>query len=131
MMYAWASIKMNSLWPMKEDRLKNGLIFHGKIVVIILDGVEQQIVEHVDARSKMTRSGKKSYHTVTKLVGVNPYGVPMIISKSYLPCSDLSVCNMQEVLSLLKQLGEDESVGGDPAFIGLDDMIDASLVVAE
>ena len=127
-MHTWALTSLQNIWPMKEERLKNALLFHGKIVVIILDGVEQQIVEHIDARSKLTRSGKKSYHTVTKLVGVNPYGVPMLIS--YIPCADLSICQMQEVLSLLKELGPEESVGGDPAFIDLDDMIEASLVVA-
>jgi hypothetical protein len=54
--------------PAKEERLKDGVEFYGKIVTLVIDGVEQEIVSSVDKKiSKITFSGKKNYHTLTKL----------------------------------------------------------------
>lgn len=54
------------------------------IIVMIVDGSEQQILESVVKRkSNITFSGKKKLHTFTKLIGVAPNGRIWFISKSY------------------------------------------------
>ena len=70
--------------PPKEDRLQNAVQFFNHNIVMIVDGVEQEIVTHVSkGDAKFTRSGKKAKNTVTKLAGVNPYGKLMWFTESY------------------------------------------------
>jgi hypothetical protein len=61
------------LFPSREERLRNSVNFRGFVLVMVIDGTEQQMVCHIDKLiSESTRSGKKSTNTITKMAGVNP-----------------------------------------------------------
>ena len=66
-LYNSAQTHFRDAFPTYEQRHNSSVPFYGKKVVLIIDGTEQKIVEHTDSNyAKQTRSGKKSYHTVTK-----------------------------------------------------------------
>jgi len=88
--------------------------------------VEQQIVEHVNNdQAKLTRSGKKSYHTVSKIVGVTPQGKAILFGQTNYPFHDLTLTKLPDVLDVLQRLRCDETIGGDPAFQGLQEFVAA------
>lgn len=117
-------------FPSYEERQKTALQFYGHNIVLILDGTEQKIVEHVrNEIAKKTRSGKKSYHSVSKIVGVTPTGLGRLFGRSHILHHDLPLTVMKENLTgKLDTLKPTESIGGDPAFEGLEEYVNCSVL---
>lgn len=69
---------------------------------------------------KVTFSGKKKYHTFTKLIAVTKEGYIWFVSKSF-PGSnnDINLCNFPSN-KIFKSLSEDEKIAGDDGFKGLE-----------
>jgi len=80
--------------------------------------------------AKTTRSEKAKAHTISKAVLVSPTGRLYGVGKSRQPKSDLSNTVMQDFLEVLLQLKESETVGGDPAYIGLADYVACHVVTS-
>ncbi len=83
-LYAHANCHLSNRWGTSESRLRGAANFYGRKIVMILDGTEQQIVmSTTKSIAKQTRSGKKTYHTLSKLVGVTPNMKLMLYSNTY------------------------------------------------
>jgi hypothetical protein len=121
---------LSGIWGTRESRLNQAALFYGRKIVMVLDGVEQQtVMSTTKSIAKQTRSGKKTYHTLSKLVGVSPNMKLMLFSNTYIPHNDLILCRMPEVISKLKELRKPEAIGGDPAFYGLEDDLEIEVIV--
>lgn len=111
--------------PDLEERQKNSISFYKHIVSMIVDGVEQEIVMKTNKTvAQQTRSGKKQKYTVTKLVGVSPQGKLMFFSRSYRGArNDMNVASEEFTVEMVQKLFDpSETIAGDPAFIGLENV---------
>jgi hypothetical protein len=96
--------------------------FFGANITLIIDGAEHEIYSFTDKRlSYVTFSGKKSYHTLTKLIGVSPTGEILFISKSYPGgMNDLNLVQMPDVLNTIA-VSDEEFILADRGFRGMED----------
>lgn len=105
--------------PTLSERLKSSVEFYGKKASIVVDGVEQEIYSSIDnGISKVTFSGKKGYHTFTKLLFVNPHGKIYLVTDSQ-PGSmnDLNLLTMCDTWKKLN-LSDEEIIMADDGFRG-------------
>ena len=66
------------------QRCQEGIDFKNQWVTIVLDGTEQQIYKPIDNENeKLVYSGKKKYHSLSKLIACSPKGRIYWISQSY------------------------------------------------
>ena len=95
--------------------------FYGGIVTLVIDGAEQEVYSSSDKDLSYTSfSGKKNYHTFSKLIGVSPNGGIMFVSKSFLGgMNDLNLVQMPENLKALK-VDDDEFILADRGFRGME-----------
>lgn len=129
-LYNKALFGLKNIWGTPESRLENSANFYGHKIVLILDGVEQQtVMSTTKSIAKQTRSGKKTYHTLSKMVGVSPDMKLMLFSKTYIPHNDLVLARMPEVMDRLRELRYPEVIGGDPAFYGLEEDLNVTVIV--
>jgi hypothetical protein len=118
-------------FPSYEERQQTAIKFYGHNIILIVDGTEQKIVEHVNnAYANQTRSGKKGYHSCSKIVGVTPTGQARLIGRSYIPHHDFALITMSDCMVKLKTLHSTESIGGDPAFEGLADILPCGVLTS-
>jgi hypothetical protein len=88
---------------------------------MIIDGMEHAIYQSSDTLLKGTTfSGKKGYHTFTKLVGVNKEGKIWFLSKSFPGGISDSNLSQFEENQIYKQLEKEEKIAADLGFQGLE-----------
>jgi len=79
----WVSLQSKLVIPDLNTRIKKGRRLGKYFISVIVDGSEQQILESLSKRKKsVTFSGKKKFHTFTKLIGILPNGRIVFISLS-------------------------------------------------
>jgi len=110
--------------PDYEERKTNAIKFYRYVLVMIIDGVEQEIEMKVNKKvAKLTRSGKKEKYTVTKLAGVSPQGKLMMFSRTYRGAlNDMNLVHNPFTTQLVANLQKGECVGAYKGFIGLEDV---------
>jgi hypothetical protein len=105
-----------------EARCASETCPNGGNITVIIDGAEHEIYSSTDKQlSYVTFSGKKSYHTLTKLIAVSPTGEILFISKSFPGgMNDLNLIQMPEILNAI-QVSDDEFILADRGFRGMED----------
>lgn len=107
--------------PPREQRNSNMVLFDGNIISMIIDGAEQEVYKPMEKNVEQSvYSGKKCYHTFTKLIGVSPNGIIYAISPSYHgSVADITMALMDEN-RWFKMLDSDECIMADKGFRGLE-----------
>jgi hypothetical protein len=127
----WNSLGPKLQFPSLVERIEHGKRLGKYFIVLVIDGSEQQILESVvKKKGNITFSGKKKFHTFTKLIGVAPNGRIWFISKSFPgkrlssqvnilgKVSDINLSEMPENF-IFNLLTEDEWIMADRGFGGL------------
>jgi hypothetical protein len=106
--------------PPKESRAQSAIKFNQKDIVMVVDGAEQATTASKDKNIKAVLfSGKKKYHTFTKLLGVSPKGKVWFVSPSYFgSVNDLNLMQMPEN-AVYEKLTKKEYIAGDKGFRGM------------
>jgi hypothetical protein len=109
-------------FPEESERMLSAQDLFGGNITVIIDGAEHEIYSSTDKQlSYVTFSGKKSYHTLTKLIAVSPTGEILFISKSFPGgMNDLNLIQMPEILNAI-QVSDDEFNLADRGFRGMED----------
>lgn len=106
--------------PNLAIRYKSWFRIENELYSVIIDGLEQRITSSSDKEvSFHSFSGKKKYHSFTKLLGVNQFGKIWFISRSYLgSLNDLNLASFPENF-IFNKLTKKEKIMGDNGFRGL------------
>jgi hypothetical protein len=109
-------------FPPLSERLAQGTMFYSYTVVGAGDGVEQACVMSVDKnKAKLTRSGKKQMHTLTKFVLISVRGICWYFTKSHLGAyNDMNVATLQSTLHDISGLTSEEAFVFDSGYEGLE-----------
>jgi hypothetical protein len=90
----WTSLQSKLEFPGIKTCVEHGRRLGKYFVTVVVDGSEQQILESVNTRKKnVTFSGKKKFHTFTKLIAVLPNGKFVFMSPSQPGKYIIVLCN--------------------------------------
>lgn len=109
-------------FPPLSERLAQGIRFFSYNVVGAGDGVEQTCVMSVEKnKAKLTRSGKKQAHTLTKFVLISVRGICWYFTKSHLGSyNDMNVASLQSTLNNINNLTSEEAFVFDSGYEGME-----------
>jgi hypothetical protein len=105
--------------PSYNERRETFYTYTGKKIAMVIDGVEQFILAPKDKiLNRVSFSGKKRHHTLTKLIVIAPSGKIWFLSKSYFgSITDQNLASMPENSDLVS---ESEWIAADRGFKGLE-----------
>lgn len=106
--------------PSLKERYKSWFKIDDELYTIIIDGMEQRITSSSNKDvSYSSFSGKKKFHSFTKLIGVNRFGNIWFLSGSYLGAlNDLNLVSFPENF-IFRKLLKKEKIMGDNGFKGM------------
>lgn len=108
--------------PKRQTRQENSVQFDDQEVVLVIDGAEQEVHKPSDKKKEQAvYSGKKCYHTFTKLIGVSPKGHIYYLSPSYQGSVSDSAMMVMAENRWFEHLGKKEFLMADKGFKGLND----------
>lgn len=107
-------------WESEDYRYKHMVRFKGCNLTALVDGVEQRIYKSGNREIERSHySGKKRFHSFTKLIVVTPRGTILFLSQSTPGAqNDLNLVQKQENKFWLR-MSKNEAFGGDKIFAGL------------
>lgn len=108
--------------PDLEERINHFIVMkNGFIFSLIIDGMEQKVISCSNKSIRNASfSGKKKFHTFTKLIGVSREGFVWFLSPSYLgSLNDINLCSFPENF-IFRKLHPQEKIMGDLGFKGLE-----------
>lgn len=114
-------ISQNICFPDLEERRKIFFNVDNEVFSTIIDGMEQKVMSSSDKGiNSAIFSGKKKYHTLTKLIAVSRTGYIWFLSSSYFgSISDINLTEFPENF-VYKKLTSEEKIMGDKGFRGLE-----------
>lgn len=107
--------------PNQQTRIRFGRIIRRKLITLIIDGAEQQVLRPLSKLlEQVLYSGKKAKHTFTVMIACSPTGYIYHVSTSYDGSkNDMAVCTMQENTIYKKLNPHFEYVAVDLGYQGL------------